>query len=66
MRGAGGDDVGGREDAQVSARDLQALERRNIEGIELDPAIEACAEGLDDAAFEDGERAPHHDLANGG
>src|ERR1700760_5110209 len=43
----GGDDVIGSKDAQVSARNRQPLDKRNIEVVEFYAAIESGTEGLD-------------------
>ena len=64
--GAGGDDIVRRIDAQAAAGDLKTVEQRDVERIELDLAVEARAEGLNDAALEDGAGATQHDLGNDG
>ncbi len=62
--GAGGDDVVWRIDAQTTAGDLQAVQQGDVEGIELDLALEPRAEGFDDAAFEDGAGMTQHNLSD--
>jgi len=62
--GAGGDDVVRGIDAQAAAGDLQAVQQRDVERVQLDLALEAGAEGFDDAAFEDGAGMMQHDLSD--
>ena len=64
VRCSRGDDVIRRIDAQAAAGDLQAMEHRDVERIELDLALEAGAERLDDAAFEDGGGVTQNDLGD--
>lgn len=64
LGGAGGDDVVRRIDAEATAGDLQTVQQRDVEGIELHLALEAGAEGFDDAAFEDGAGVMQHNLSD--
>src|SRR5580698_8504650 len=64
LRGARGDDVVRGIDAQAAAGDLKAMEKRDIERIQLDFAVKAGAEGFDDAALQDGAGAAQHDFSD--
>jgi hypothetical protein len=60
--GAGGDNFICREDAQPVTRDFQSFENRDVERIQVNPAIETRTQCLDNSAPQNGVRPMEHDL----